>query len=79
MDDYSVQFYNFFLYNGDCNQVLHSLISEKVDMIFADPPYFLSQGNRTVNINGRYVNFDKGDWDRVRPQIKYMLRYLRRW
>jgi site-specific DNA-methyltransferase (adenine-specific) len=67
MDNYSVQLHNFSLYNGDCNQVLPSLISEKFDMIFADPPYFLSQGNRTVSINGRYVNFDKGEWDRTRP------------
>ena len=57
---------NFSLYKDNCNTVLPSLGSEKVDMIFADPPYFLSQGNRTVKINGRFVNFDKGDWDRVR-------------
>lgn len=35
-------------------------------MIFADPPYFLSTGNGAVNINGKYIKFDKGEWDRVR-------------
>ena len=39
-----------------------------VDMIFADPPYFLSTGNGTVKIGNRYHSFDKGDWDRVRSK-----------
>lgn len=43
-------------------------IEGTVDMIFADPPYFLSSGNGTVKIGKRYVNFDKGDWDRVRSK-----------
>lgn len=58
-------FSDFQLIKGDCNAVIPRL-QEKVDMIFADPPYFLSRGNGTVKIGNRYVNFDKGDWDRVR-------------
>lgn len=57
----------FTLYQGDTFEVLHS-ICEPFDMIFADPPYFLSSGNGMVNVNGRYVKFDKGQWDRVRSR-----------
>jgi len=56
---------NFRLYLGDTAEEL-KLIEGEYDMIFADPPYFLSTGNGKVNINGQYVKFDKGDWDRVR-------------
>ena len=56
---------DFTLYKGDSLELLNH-IDTKVDMIFADPPYFLSTGNGKVNINGQYIKFDKGQWDRVR-------------
>ena len=58
---------DFTLYQGDSLELLKS-INEPVDMIFADPPYFLSTGNGKVNINGQYIKFDKGNWDRVRTR-----------
>lgn len=58
---------NFVTYCGDNLEIFPKLLENSVTAIFADPPYFLSQGNRTVNINGRHVNFDKGEWDRTRP------------
>lgn len=58
---------DFDIRHGDCIQEL-SQINQKVDMIFADPPYFLSSGNGTVKIGNRYISFDKGDWDRVRSK-----------
>lgn len=58
---------DFILKNGDCMEEIPT-IEGNVDMIFADPPYFLSSGNGTVKIGKRYVNFDKGDWDRVRSK-----------
>lgn len=60
-------FSDFSLFQGDCNVIIPTM-KEKVDMIFADPPYFLSTGKGTVKIGKRYVNFDKGDWDRVRSK-----------
>lgn len=33
------------------------------DMIFADPPYFLSNGGITCS-NGKMVKVDKGEWDK---------------
>lgn len=59
--------HDFTLYQGDSLELLKS-IEEPVDMIFADPPYFLSTGNGKVNINGQYIKFDKGNWDRVRTR-----------
>ena len=56
---------DFELFHGDSSVLLPHIIT-KVDMIFADPPYFLSTGNGAVNINGHFVKFDKGQWDRVR-------------
>jgi site-specific DNA-methyltransferase (adenine-specific) len=39
------------------------LPSESVDLIFADPPYNLSNGGKTCH-SGRRVRVDKGEWDR---------------
>ncbi len=58
---------DFTLYKGDSLGMLEH-IETKVNMIFADPPYFLSTGNGKVNINGEYIRFDKGLWDRVRSK-----------
>ena len=58
---------DFILKKGNCMEEIPT-IEGTVDMIFADPPYFLSSGNGTVKIGKRYVNFDKGDWDRVRSK-----------
>ena len=52
----------FKLYLGDCLEVLKNVRENSVDMIFADPPYFLSSGSFTCQ-NGRMVSVKKGDWD----------------
>lgn len=53
----------FVLLQGDnVEQMKH--INEKVDVVFADPPYFLSQGVSRC-INGTWKSFEKGEWDRV--------------
>ena len=55
---------DFVLYKGDTFHLLEEL-DEKVDMIFADPPYFLSKGF-TMRSKGRVKCFDKGEWDKER-------------
>lgn len=55
---------NFVLYHGDTNSILDQL-NEKVDMIFADPPYFLSNSKKTIQFGKEKIR-DKGDWDKVR-------------
>jgi len=53
---------NFVLYHGDCLSILNQLPDNSVDMIFADPPYNLSNGGFSVHA-GRMVSVDKGLWD----------------
>ncbi len=52
----------FQLYQGESLEMLASMESEQFDMIFADPPYFLSNGGVTCK-SGRMVSVDKGRWD----------------
>lgn len=56
----------FTLYHGDTMELIGT-INKKVDMIFADPPYFLSK-NLSTCINGTWKSFEKGEWDRVTTQ-----------
>ena len=53
---------NFKLYHGDSLQILEQFPEDHFDMIFADPPYFLSNGSFTCQ-NGKMVSVKKGDWD----------------
>jgi site-specific DNA-methyltransferase (adenine-specific) len=53
----------FDLLNGDSLELLEDFDDECVDMVFADPPYFLSNGGVTCE-NGEMVSVDKGRWDR---------------
>jgi site-specific DNA-methyltransferase (adenine-specific) len=51
------------LHHGDCLEVLARLPEKSVDVIFADPPYFLSNGGTTCK-SGKRTSVDKGAWDR---------------
>ena len=53
----------FELYHGDCLEILKEFPENSVDMIFADPPYNLSNGGFTVHA-GRRVSVNKGEWDK---------------
>jgi len=53
------------IYQGDCLDILAAIPAECVDLIFADPPYFLSNNGITCHA-GRMVSVNKGDWDRSR-------------
>lgn len=52
----------FKLYQANCLDVLAKFPENSVDMIFADPPYFLSSGSFTCQA-GKMVSVKKGDWD----------------
>src|SRR3990167_9509069 len=56
---------NFVLYHGDAILLLSQIPENSIDMIFADPPYNLSNGGFSVHA-GRMVSVDKGDWDKSR-------------
>jgi len=51
------------LYLGDVVEQLSQLPKESVDLIFADPPYNLSNGGFTCHA-GKRVSVDKGKWDK---------------
>ena len=53
---------DFSLIQGDCIDIL-SKFKFHFDMIFADPPYFLSDGGISYQ-SGQIVCVDKGEWDK---------------
>lgn len=65
------------LFLGDSFSVLKKIVPASAAMIFADPPYFLSNDGITCH-GGRMVSVNKGDWDRVSsPAEKH--RFNRKW
>lgn len=54
---------DFALYNDDSLEILSRLPDNYVDMIFADPPYMLSNNGFTCQA-GRMVSVNKGKWDK---------------
>lgn len=57
-------FQNFTLLHGDTMEKL-SQMTQQFDMIFADPPYFISGGGKTIR-GKRVIVADFGDWDKIR-------------
>jgi site-specific DNA-methyltransferase (adenine-specific) len=53
------------LYLGNTLEILDKLPDESIDLIFADPPYNLSNDGFTCHA-GRRVSVNKGEWDRSR-------------
>lgn len=53
---------DFVLYEGDCLDLMARMPEASVDMVFADPPYFLSNGGITCK-GGKRVSVNKGGWD----------------
>lgn len=72
------------LYHGNSLELLDAIAAKypegRFDAIFADPPYFLSNGGITCHA-GKMVRVDKGDWDKSRgPELnhEFNLSWLRR-
>jgi site-specific DNA-methyltransferase (adenine-specific) len=67
------------LLKGDCIEILNRARENSVDMIFADPPYFLSNGGITCHA-GKMVSVNKGKWDKskgVEENHKFILEWLK--
>lgn len=54
---------NFKLFHGNCLEILELIPDNTVDMIFADPPYFLSNGGISCRA-GKMVSVNKAKWDK---------------
>ena len=55
---------NSALYFADTFETLKNFSAESVDMIFADPPYFLSNDGISCS-GGKVVSVNKGNWDKI--------------
>ncbi len=73
-----------YLYHANCLELMDAIIKKYpkgcFDMIFADPPYFLSNGGITCK-NGKMVSVNKGDWDKsqgIELNHQFNLEWLRR-
>jgi site-specific DNA-methyltransferase (adenine-specific) len=68
------------LYKDDCLDFMDNLIEQYpngiFDAIFADPPYFLSNGGITCHA-GKMVKVDKGKWDESKgAEVNHEFNYL---
>lgn len=67
------------LLKGDCIEILNQARENSVDMLFADPPYFLSNGGITCHA-GKMVSVNKGKWDKskgVKENHDFTLAWLK--
>ena len=53
------------IYLGDAIEILKQLPEESVDLIFADPPYNLSNDGFTCHA-GKRVSVNKGKWTKAK-------------
>ncbi|MBQ9440257.1 MAG: site-specific DNA-methyltransferase [Paludibacteraceae bacterium] len=70
-------FPDFVVLHGDCMERLKEIEDNSIDAIFADPPYFLSNGGISVH-SGKQVCVDKGDWDKG-GTAEHIYEFNRRW
>lgn len=67
---------NFYLVQGDCIEIMPK-INHRFDMVFADPPYFLSNDGLSIQ-NGEIVSVNKGKWDKSKD-FDYINKFNRKW
>ncbi len=67
---------NFTLLHGDSIELLPQF-EHKFDMVFADPPYFLSNNGLTVK-NGKVTSVNKAEWD-ASPGIHQINEFNLKW
>ncbi len=63
MNNLYPKYTDFTVLHGDCMDCLAEIKDNSINAIFADPPYFLSNGGISVH-SGKQVCVDKGDWDK---------------
>ena len=74
---YYYEEYDFKLIQGDSFKILKGIEPKSVDMIFADPPYFLSSDGISCS-GGKMVSVNKGDWDKT-ISIEEKHKFNRKW
>ena len=69
---------NFNLHHGDCLEILPRFKEESFNLIFADPPYNLSNGGMSCSA-GKMVSVNKGKWDKSKgfdEDFKFTYKWL---
>lgn len=77
--DYADEKRGIRLYQANCLELLDRFAAAHpdglFDVVFADPPYFLSNGGITCHA-GKMVKVDKGQWDKSRgPELNHEFNY----
>ncbi len=68
---------NFKLIYADVFRAIKKIYDKSIDMIFADPPYFLSNDGITCS-GGKMVSVNKGEWDKT-LSIKEKHKFNKKW
>lgn len=68
---------NFKLIYADVFRAIKKIDDKSIDMIFADPPYFLSNDGITCS-GGKMVSVNKGEWDKT-LSIKEKHKFNKKW
>lgn len=68
---------NFSLVLGNSFRILKNIEPKTIDVIFADPPYFISGGGISCS-SGRQVSVNKAEWDK-KISIQERLAFNRKW
>ena len=68
---------SFKLIYNDIFKAIKKFEDKSIDMIFADPPYFLS-GNGITCSGGKMVSVNKGEWDKT-LSIKEKHKFNKKW
>jgi len=65
------------LYKGDCVEIMKQIEKETIDVVFADPPYFLSDGGKSIS-SRKVVSVNKGEWDK-KSNYKDHIQFTKNW
>ena len=68
---------DFTLFNGDASKILKSFNEKSIDLIYADPPYFLSDGGISCH-SGKQVIVNKGARDKT-ISVTEKIKFNRKW
>ena len=77
MSKYYYEENDFKLLHGDSLKLLNKIEPKSIDMIFADPPYFLS-GDGISCSGGKMVSVNKGEWDK-KIGVKEKHQFNKKW
>lgn len=69
---------DFLLFKGDAFKILKTIEKKSIDMIFVDPPYFLSNGGISCH-SGKQASVNKAKWDKTEMTAEEKIKYSRKW